>query len=97
MRSVYNNPKGAIINMLNNLTEHMNIKRGKGNVELLEAGSWKRLNLLSEIKISWGVAGGKKKKNTQLDDRWTLAKLNHRGKKIICTNHPWSHGSSQLT
>lgn len=37
MRSVYNNPKGAIINMLNNLTEHMNIKkRRKGNVELLE-------------------------------------------------------------
>lgn len=29
MRSVYSNLKGAIINMLNNLTEHMNIKRGE--------------------------------------------------------------------
>ena len=29
MRSVYSNLKGAIINMPNNLTEHMNIKRGE--------------------------------------------------------------------
>lgn len=36
---VYNNPKGAIINMLNNLTEHMNIKRGERKRGITRSGS----------------------------------------------------------
>lgn len=41
MRSVYNNPKGAIINMLNNLTEHMNIKKKKRKRRITRNGSCK--------------------------------------------------------
>ena len=52
MRSVYNNPKGAIINMLNNLTEHMNIKKEEKEMQNYQKWKLQRLNLLSEIKIS---------------------------------------------
>lgn len=67
MRSVYNNLKGAIIHMLNNLTEHLNIKRReKETGGITRNENWK--DWIYCMKLRFHELQEEKKKTTQLED-----------------------------
>ena len=84
MRSVYNNLKGAITNMFNNLKEHMNIKRWeKETGGITRNGNWKDWIYCMKLRFHEELQEEKKTQHSTWRQQSTLAKLNHREKKSL--------------